>query len=67
MIRKIVVIPPEPMFHQGTTHAIRHGPLGSPECGSTATVLLSEFGSTACKALYRCADCLEPFDHVKEI
>ena len=38
-----------------------------PQCGSTATELLSEFGSTACKALYRCTACLEPFDHVKEI
>ncbi|NUS09552.1 MAG: phenylacetate-CoA oxygenase subunit PaaJ, partial [Nonomuraea sp.] len=26
-----------------------------------------EFGATACKALYTCADCLEPFEHVKEI
>ncbi|GAA5140461.1 phenylacetate-CoA oxygenase subunit PaaJ [Nocardioides marinquilinus] len=38
-----------------------------PQCGSGRTELTSEFGSTACKALYRCADCLEPFDHVKEI
>ena len=32
-----------------------------------ATELTSEYGATACKALYRCADCLEPFEHVKEI
>ena len=38
-----------------------------PQCGSAATDLLSEFGSTACKALYRCSSCQEPFDHVKEI
>ena len=38
-----------------------------PQCGSPASELVSEFGSTACKALYRCTDCLEPFDHVKEI
>ena len=38
-----------------------------PQCGSPATELVSEFGSTACKAQYRCAECLEPFDHVKEI
>lgn len=38
-----------------------------PRCGSAAVRLTSEFGSTACKALYRCEDCLEPFDHVKEI
>lgn len=38
-----------------------------PRCGSARTELTSEFGSTACKALYRCTACLEPFDHVKEI
>ena len=38
-----------------------------PQCGSAATDLVSEFGSTACKALYRCSSCQEPFDHVKEI
>lgn len=38
-----------------------------PQCGSPRTEVTSEFGSTACKALYRCLDCLEPFDHVKEI
>ena len=38
-----------------------------PQCGSVNTELSSEFGATACKALYRCLDCREPFDHVKEI
>jgi ring-1,2-phenylacetyl-CoA epoxidase subunit PaaD len=38
-----------------------------PRCASDKTVLTSEFGSTACKAMYRCSICLEPFDHVKEI
>jgi len=38
-----------------------------PRCGSGRTELTSEYGATACKALYRCADCLEPFEHVKEI
>jgi ring-1,2-phenylacetyl-CoA epoxidase subunit PaaD len=38
-----------------------------PRCDSPRTELTSEFGATACKALYRCADCLEPFEHVKEI
>jgi ring-1,2-phenylacetyl-CoA epoxidase subunit PaaD len=37
-----------------------------PRCGSSDVALTSEFGSTACKALYRCSSCLEPFDHVKE-
>ena len=38
-----------------------------PRCGSAQTELTSEFGPTACKALYRCTSCLEPFEHVKEI
>jgi len=36
-----------------------------PQCNSVNTEMLSEFGSTACKALYRCMDCLEPFDYFK--
>jgi ring-1,2-phenylacetyl-CoA epoxidase subunit PaaD len=36
-----------------------------PQCGSARAVLISEFGSTACKALYRCEDCGEPFDYFK--
>ncbi|WP_165665673.1 1,2-phenylacetyl-CoA epoxidase subunit PaaD [Metapseudomonas otitidis] len=36
-----------------------------PQCGSAHTEQLSEFGSTACKALHRCRDCLEPFDYFK--
>ena len=38
-----------------------------PRCGSDEVRLTSEFGSTACKAMYQCRSCLEPFDHVKEI
>jgi ring-1,2-phenylacetyl-CoA epoxidase subunit PaaD len=36
-----------------------------PRCGSSRTSLLSQFGSTACKAQYRCDACLEPFDYFK--
>ncbi|MCO8167413.1 phenylacetate-CoA oxygenase subunit PaaJ [Pseudomonas sp. 21LCFQ02] len=39
--------------------------INCPQCGSAHTERLSEFGSTACKALYRCRDCLEPFDYFK--
>lgn len=34
-------------------------------CGSKSTQMVSQFGSTACKALFRCEDCLEPFDYFK--
>jgi ring-1,2-phenylacetyl-CoA epoxidase subunit PaaD len=36
-----------------------------PQCHSHNTKLLSQFGSTACKALYQCNDCKEPFDYFK--
>lgn len=36
-----------------------------PHCGSTHTQKVSQFGSTPCKASYRCTDCLEPFDYFK--
>jgi ring-1,2-phenylacetyl-CoA epoxidase subunit PaaD len=36
-----------------------------PRCGATATTLVAQFGSTACKALYRCDACREPFDYFK--
>jgi len=41
--------------------------LSCPRCGSDEVELTSEFGATACKAMYRCTSCLEPFEHVKEI
>ena len=39
--------------------------IACPQCGSHNTTETSPFGSTACKALYRCLDCLEPFDYFK--
>ncbi|MFT5610207.1 MAG: ring-1,2-phenylacetyl-CoA epoxidase subunit PaaD [Arenicella sp.] len=41
------------------------GKISCPLCGSNNTQLISEFGSTACKALYKCTSCLEPFDYFK--
>jgi len=40
-------------------------PAACPRCGSAQAVRVSEFGSTPCKALYRCEACLEPFDYFK--
>lgn len=45
----------------------RRRDLHCPRCDSAEVELTSEFGATACKALYRCPACLEPFEHVKEI
>ncbi len=41
--------------------------IACPQCGSPDTERLSAFGSTACKALYRCRACREPFEHFKPI
>lgn len=41
--------------------------LACPRCGSLDTRLISEFGSTACKALFQCQACLEPFDYFKPL
>ena len=38
-----------------------------PRCAATATTLIAQFGSTACKALYRCDVCREPFDYFKPL
>ena len=40
-------------------------PVACPHCGAEQTEQVSEFGSTACKALWRCLSCREPFDHFK--
>ena len=45
--------------------AVRPSSCRCPRCGSAQTQLVAQFGSTACKAQYRCLDCLEPFDYFK--
>jgi ring-1,2-phenylacetyl-CoA epoxidase subunit PaaD len=63
-LRAYGIAPPEEktgsklaLFGETTVHC--------PRCGSTRTEKLSEFGSTACKAQYRCLSCSEPFDYFK--
>ena len=41
------------------------GAVHCPRCGTNETTLVSEFGSTACKASYKCNECLEPFEYFK--
>ncbi len=43
----------------------RNRPIACPRCNSTTTERVSEFGSTACKASYKCLECLEPFEYFK--
>jgi ring-1,2-phenylacetyl-CoA epoxidase subunit PaaD len=72
-LREHGISPPGPAHDVGPTGSpvpLTLGPVRRavrcPRCGSPAAELTSEFGSTACTALYRCAPCGEPFDHVKE-
>jgi ring-1,2-phenylacetyl-CoA epoxidase subunit PaaD len=53
------IAPPEPSEHGSSK------PVPCPRCGSADTRLVSQFGSTPCKAFYICNSCLEPFDHFK--
>jgi ring-1,2-phenylacetyl-CoA epoxidase subunit PaaD len=41
------------------------GSVHCPRCGTSQTTVVSEFGSTACKASYKCDECLEPFEYFK--
>ncbi len=56
--------------HQGPvplTLTARRGPVPCPRCGSRDTTQTAAFGATACKALFRCEACREPFEYMKEI
>ena len=70
-LREAGIAPPHPTTHAGSPNAqpITFGQprpaVRCPNCGSLKTVELARFGSTACKAQYRCGDCLEPFDLFK--
>jgi ring-1,2-phenylacetyl-CoA epoxidase subunit PaaD len=74
-LRRYGIAPPGPASGNvaGQDIVLRYMPQGRqtvlaldcPRCGSNHTERLSAFGSTACKALYRCLDCKEPFEHFK--
>ncbi len=55
----------EKLLQYGIMPPTRSGEIICPQCKSKEVELLSQFGSTACKALYRCSECLEPFDYFK--
>ncbi|WP_083470376.1 1,2-phenylacetyl-CoA epoxidase subunit PaaD [Rufibacter tibetensis] len=56
-----------PVEPNGDIHALfgRDTVVRCPLCKSENTKLISQFGSTSCKSLYQCHDCLEPFDYFK--
>lgn len=68
-LREYGIAPPGPVPPAAgvTIRLARRETVACPRCGSTHTERLSAFGSTACKSLYRCVACREPFEHFKPI
>ena len=70
-LREYGIAPPGPVDVRAGESVIRFMPRAAsvtcPRCDSPDTERLSAFGSTACKALYRCRACSEPFEHFKPI
>ncbi len=63
-LREAGIAPPVPGAGRGTLFGA-DPEVPCPRCGATDTERISEFGSTACKALYRCRTCREPFEYFK--
>ncbi|MBL7949672.1 MAG: 1,2-phenylacetyl-CoA epoxidase subunit PaaD [Bacteroidota bacterium] len=64
-LRQYGIAPPEKSTTNKGALLGKTREVACPRCGAKHTSLVSEFGSTACKALYRCEVCKEPFDHFK--
>jgi len=64
-LRSVGIAPPQEASTDKMTLFGEEIRIFCPRCGSDNTQKVSEFGSTACKAHYKCSDCLEPFDYFK--
>lgn len=64
-LRQYGIAPPEHSTEDKSWLTGKPKTICCPRCKSQNTKLISQFGSTACKALYQCKDCLEPFDYFK--
>ncbi len=64
-LRKYGIAPPENSTEDKSWLTGKDKNIACPRCKSLNTKLISQFGSTACKALYQCQDCQEPFDYFK--
>ena len=62
-LREYGIAPPLPSSSRRALFGVQE--VACPQCGSKDTELISEFGSTSCKALWRCKSCREPFDYFK--
>ncbi len=59
------IAPPEKATEDKSSIFPERKKIECPQCNSKNTEMISQFGSTACKALYKCLDCKEPFDYFK--
>ncbi|MEZ4910844.1 MAG: 1,2-phenylacetyl-CoA epoxidase subunit PaaD [Saprospiraceae bacterium] len=59
------IVPPQQGAGELTLGKLSNPEIPCPRCHSTDTKMVSRFGSTACKSLYQCNHCLEPFDYFK--
>jgi ring-1,2-phenylacetyl-CoA epoxidase subunit PaaD len=66
-LRNYGIAPPSDVVNGVTQELTCDTQVLCPHCGSDNTYMVSEFGSTACKALFQCNDCSEPFDFFKHI
>jgi len=64
-LRAYGIAPPESGSIDISTISLQPKKVQCPKCNSLNTEMISQFGSTACKALYRCKECREPFDYFK--
>ena len=62
-LREYGIAPPLPSSSRRALFGVQE--VACPQCGSKGTELISEFGSTSCKALWRCKSCREPFEYFK--
>jgi ring-1,2-phenylacetyl-CoA epoxidase subunit PaaD len=62
-LREYGIAPPQAATSRRALFGVQQ--VTCPQCGSDNTEVLSEFGSTSCKALWRCRSCREPFDYFK--
>jgi ring-1,2-phenylacetyl-CoA epoxidase subunit PaaD len=69
LVRKLGKLGSDPIFRETTASGQEMGsdPISCPQCESGDVERLSEFGSTPCKALYRCRACREPLDYMKPL
>ncbi|MFT6337353.1 MAG: ring-1,2-phenylacetyl-CoA epoxidase subunit PaaD [Halioglobus sp.] len=64
-LKEYGIAPPVEKTSDKSHHSGEEKVVPCPQCESKNTQVISQFGSTACKALYKCNDCLEPFDYFK--